>query len=383
MGYRELVSEPVKPSLELLRTLSDRHVVAELLEVDLLTRAEIAARAGLSKPTVSESVKRLERRGVLVDSGEVSGGRGRAGAYYTLRPDFGVGLSISVAAEGVLAERIDVRGEVAARESAAVPGKADADSIARLLRQVVTAAMSSSTVPVRAASLAMAAPVDQRTGRAVSVDHSPLPVGGLEPQEALAGLLDCPLRLDNDVNWIARAEHDGGAGRETEDFAYFYLGEGLGAALVVDGRVRRGWRGLAGEIAHACTTDTAGRSVGLIEVVHGLGLTRPGTSAVDVESLHQKLSGDGAEGKRIVTELAQALGGVVTSAASLLDSELVVLGGPWADLPGLCEQVGQRAAAHPLPVQVVRAKVVDDAVMVGLRVQVVRDLQESLVSDGH
>ena len=56
---------PAKPSLDLLRSLTDEHVVRALMEVERLTRAELSARTGISKPTISESVRRL----VITSSG--------------------------------------------------------------------------------------------------------------------------------------------------------------------------------------------------------------------------------------------------------------------------------------------------------------------------
>ena len=50
---------PAKPSLDLLRSLTDEHVLRALMEQRRLTRAQLAARTGLSKPTVSDSVRRL------------------------------------------------------------------------------------------------------------------------------------------------------------------------------------------------------------------------------------------------------------------------------------------------------------------------------------
>lgn len=372
------VSAPAKPSLQLLRSLSDRHVVAELLTEPLLTRAEIAVRTGLSKPTVSESMKRLEALGVVVDSGQQSTGRGRAGAYYTLREDFAAGLVVSIGADGVAAELVDIRDRSLAREQAAIAGGGP-DRIASLLEDSVRRVLAERDVPVRAASVAVAAPVDRQRGRVVPVDHSPVDFGDLQPVRVLGGVLDCPIRLDNDVNWIAGAERDRGAGRGVDNFLYLYLGEGLGAAVVVDGRVHRGWRGLAGEIAGARTLDGSGHSTTLIGLVEALGLTRPGSSAIDVAALHERVGRDGPDAERVLDELVAGLAGVITSASALLDSELVLLGGPWSGLPGLLEGVGRRTGTDQLPAQVRLAEVAGDAVRVGLRGQVQRDLTEALV----
>src|SRR3712207_7150945 len=107
---------PAKPSLELLRSLTDEHVLRSLIDEPRLTRAEIAARTGISKPTVGDSVRRLTEAGLLRDTGERTTGRGRVGSYYALAEDLGVALVMGIAPEGVVAEAVNVYGQVVARE---------------------------------------------------------------------------------------------------------------------------------------------------------------------------------------------------------------------------------------------------------------------------
>src|SRR3954469_9545060 len=98
---------PTKPTLELLRALSDEHVLRALMVERRATRAQIAAATGLSKPTVAESVRRLDAAGIVVDPGERTTGRGRIGTYYALAPTTGHALVASLAPEGVITETID------------------------------------------------------------------------------------------------------------------------------------------------------------------------------------------------------------------------------------------------------------------------------------
>src|ERR1700710_2694057 len=104
-----------KPPLELLRSLSDEHVLRALMAQRQATRAEIAAATGLSKPTVSESVRRLSANGAVVDTGARTSGRGRGGTYYALPATTGRALVASLAPDGIVAEAIDVYGQVAGR----------------------------------------------------------------------------------------------------------------------------------------------------------------------------------------------------------------------------------------------------------------------------
>jgi DNA-binding transcriptional ArsR family regulator len=67
-------------------------VLRALMDERRATRSEMATATGLSKPTVSESVRRLEAAGVVVDTGERTTGRGRIGTYYALAPTAGRAL---------------------------------------------------------------------------------------------------------------------------------------------------------------------------------------------------------------------------------------------------------------------------------------------------
>ena len=87
---------PSKPSLEMLRALTDENVLRTLMERPRLTRAEISALTGISKPTISDGVQRLSEAGLVVDTGERTTGRGRAGSYYAMAPRHGSALVASV-----------------------------------------------------------------------------------------------------------------------------------------------------------------------------------------------------------------------------------------------------------------------------------------------
>src|SRR5918999_4562363 len=127
---------PAKPSLELLRSLSDEHVLRALMSQRQATRAEIAAATGLSKPTVSESVRRLSAAGAVVDTGARTTGRGRIGTYYGLPGTTGCALVVSIAPEGIVAEAVDVYGQVVARSQTEVSRSPGAAHVARTLRHV-------------------------------------------------------------------------------------------------------------------------------------------------------------------------------------------------------------------------------------------------------
>jgi DNA-binding Lrp family transcriptional regulator len=187
-----------QPSLLLLRSLSDELVVRVLAAEPRLTRAEIATLIGLSKPTVAESVRRLESAGIVADTGERTTSRGGVGSYYALADGVGTALAMHVAAESVTAEVIDPYGSVLSRASAIVPRPATQAVVKRTLKAVASQALADRTGPVRAAVVSAADPVNRRTGSLVQLPDAPFLVGDLSPADALEGVVHGEVLVDND-----------------------------------------------------------------------------------------------------------------------------------------------------------------------------------------
>src|SRR3954468_9137237 len=139
---------PAKPSLDLLRSLTDEHVLRALVAEPRLTRAEIAARTGISKPTVSESVRRLTEAALVSDTGERTTGRGRVGTYYALAPGLATALVVGISPEGVVAEALDVRGQVVAGAVEELGRPAHPDDVSEALRTAAARAAAAATGPV-------------------------------------------------------------------------------------------------------------------------------------------------------------------------------------------------------------------------------------------
>jgi len=371
-----------KPSLELLRSLTEEHVLHALMEHRRLTRAEVAALTGISKPTISEGVRRLVEAGLLVDTGERSSGRGRAGSYYALAPDFGAALVVGITPQGVVAEVVDPFGAVVASTEVALPRDAGVGAVGLALTRVADAAGATVAGRLRLAVVSAADPVDRGTGRLVHLPDAPFLVGDLDAPSLLATAVDGPVLVDNDVNWAARAEHAAGAAGAvggSDDFVYLYLDEGLGLAVVSDGEVRRGHSGLAGEIAHLTTEGPDGRAMRLTEVFARLGLRRAGSTAIDVERLRLTIA-DSDRGESTLSALGVAVSSVLEAAVALADPEMVVVGGAWGSDEAVVGELRRRSADLPRQVPVVVAAVTQQPQLVGARAEALDQLREVIIT---
>ena len=377
--------DPVKPSLELLRSLTDEHVLRTFMQHRRLTRAELAAGTGISKPTVGESVRRLTEAGLVADTGErTSGGRGRGrvGSYYALA-DVGVALALSIAPEGIVAECLDALGETVSRAEQDIGRPARPDQVAGALRAAVIGARKGSGGTPRLAVVSAADPVDRGTGRLIQLPDAPFLLGELDPAEVLAPYVGGPVTVDNDVNWAARAERDGAPPGALRDFAYVYLDDGVGCAIVSDAEVRRGSSGLAGEVAHLITAGPQGQAMRLIDVFGELGLRRAGSTAIDAGHLLTAVSGGQPQAEATRQALGQAISGVLAAVVALCDPELIVIGGSWGAHPLILDTITTAFTRLPRHVAVRAAKLRAESSLAGARTDALNRLRLAIVAAAH
>ncbi|MFC3455352.1 ROK family transcriptional regulator [Amycolatopsis speibonae] len=316
-----------------LREATDRRLLEEVVTRGRVTRAELAATTGLSKPTVSEAVRRLTEGGLLEATGaQETGRRGRVGTFYELGPAAGWVLAIEVGQSGVRAWSADLAGAVL-REHERPAGAEVAAALLSIASEAVTQAGEGI---LRAVAVSMANPVDPGTHDVIALPDSPFPEGLMSPADTLAGVVAAPVWVDNDVNLAALAEQRAGGAVGVSSFAYVFVGPGLGVGLYLGDRLIRGAHGLAGEIGYL---PGAGSGTLAAELAAGIG--GPDAPSNDVETALRMLDNGDTE------TLGCAVARAVASVTAVVDPELVLLGGPVGCHPALLEPV--RAALPPSP----------------------------------
>jgi predicted NBD/HSP70 family sugar kinase len=341
---RQALPDTQKPSLDVVRRLTDVHVLSQLMTDEMLTRSQISARTGISKPTISESIKRLSAAGRVVESGpQNDGSLGRTGTYCRLADRIGVAVAMHAGPEGVLSEVVDLSGNLIHRSERPVDSPITPRRLAGAIERVARMAKEHAPGPALAVSMSIADPVNQRSGRITNLPNSPFLIGELRPLAVLARVgfdRNCVV-IDNDTNFGALAEHRQGTAQDLEDFGYLWLGAGIGLGLVINGRLHRGWTGLAGEIWQTTTRGPKGQAIGLVDCFTELGLTAPGSSAINIERVIAILESvtprDVAIGRSVVDALTVAIANVT----ALINPKAIIIAGPWAECGTLRRQLGE------------------------------------------
>ncbi|MGA4878322.1 ROK family transcriptional regulator [Streptomyces lydicamycinicus] len=230
------------------RLINDRLALQLLQSEGPLTAGQLKSLTGLSRPTVADLVERLQEAGLIAVVGE-SGAqrRGPNARLYGIVADRAHLVGLDLRTHSITVAVADLLGRVRTEHTVAIgpdgtPDTAVATALAAVDKALATAgAHAPHTIAVGAPGL-----VDPATGRLAGTDWtSSWHVGLVGALRARTGVT---VLLENEVNLAAIAEQRHGAAGDRDTFVLLWLGHGTGAAVVLDGALRRGASGGTGEI---------------------------------------------------------------------------------------------------------------------------------------
>jgi predicted NBD/HSP70 family sugar kinase len=366
---------PASPSTA--RAINDRLALRLLQQEGPLTAGQLKQLTGLSRPTVADLVERLTDAGLITvvgESGEQR--RGPNARLYGIVADRAHLAALDVRTGGVFVLVSDLVGRVLAEASVPIGGDTgtgpaveqavaavertakEAEATGAPPREGVRAWGRLHTVGIGAPGLVDPATGDLRDSGGLPAWHRSLAAA---LQERLPG---ARVTVENETNLAALAEQREGAARDRDTFVLLWLGHGVGAAVVLDGTLRRGASGGTGEIGFLpvpgtdslpSARDCAGgfhslagaAAIGALAAEHGLPVPAtmdgPGAAVVIREAVAQMAGeasradaerpagsdGSGSErhAGRFLHALADRIAIGAASVVAVLDPGCVVLGG--------------------------------------------------------
>ncbi|WP_141499821.1 ROK family transcriptional regulator [Paenibacillus luteus] len=323
-----------------IRGLNEQLILDFIFRQGRISRAEVSRLAELSKPTVSSSVQRLMDKGLVREVGRGENAQGRKAtllefnhsAYCVCGIDVGAKrarIALSRPDSSLLDyEELETQGD----EPHIFMPKLQEVMIRLLGRHGAHGGM----VPYIA--VAMPSVVVPETGQASLMLNELKKYEHSFTRESLEKQFATRVLVENDVNLATMAEQSSGAAKENPLFVYLSVGTGVGAGLVVDGRLVRGLGGVAGEIGHM----RLGREGSVEELLSSEGLQRIAYKSLADSSqpslLREYLEMTPAilfEATRMGDELAisiieaygELLAAVIHNLSVMIAPELIVLGG--------------------------------------------------------
>jgi predicted NBD/HSP70 family sugar kinase len=384
-------------SPSLLRRLNTTLILDTIRREGPISRAALARATGISKPTVNQVAELLLARGFVAETDgaqEVPRRPGPRARLLRFRAELGHVLGVDVGADKALALVADLSGHVVATARREVSGRGR-DAVLAQLEGAARDALDAAGVAasdLRVAGVGTPGVVDPATG---TISLAPQIDGwdGLDLGGRLQRSLGCPVVADNETRLSLLAECWRGAARDVEHVAYVQVGIGIGGALLIDGRLVRGKSGAAGEISYMLDVDVpeddapgaiptgpferaaGGRAYHRLGAAAAAGehgallreLAGGDPDAVTARTVFAAAAQGDAAAAEVVAELTTRLGRGVANVATVLDPDLVVLGGGIANAgAGLLEPIERAVrAAVPAPPRVVLSELGDDGAALG------------------
>ncbi|MFB7109218.1 ROK family transcriptional regulator [Streptomyces sp. NPDC056190] len=309
---------PASPSTA--RAINDRLALRLLQQQGPLTAGQLKQLTGLSRPTVADLVERLTASGLITvvgESGEQR--RGPNARLYGIVADLAHLAALDVRTESVSVIVADLLGRELVAESVPIGGDTGTgpalEQAVGLVERVVKEAGAERlhTVGIGAPGL-----IDPVTGELR--DSTGLPEWHRRLVAALQERLPrARVTVENETNLAALAEQRDGAARGRDTFVLLWLGHGAGAAVVLDGTLRRGASGGTGEIGFLPVPGTDGlpSATDCAGGFHSLAGARAVTELAERYGLlADRVGSEGAGSEPVAAELVRAAVRATTGAAA-------------------------------------------------------------------
>jgi predicted NBD/HSP70 family sugar kinase/biotin operon repressor len=346
-----------------LRERNRVRILDALRRQGMASRSDLARATGLSRTTVGSVVAELQARGLVVEDadGDRQPGRGRPPVLLRLDLSAGVAVGIDFDHDRVRVALADLSSVVIAEDCVDIDvDHSAAEAIDAAVEMVASLRATAEVDEARivGAGVGLPGPIDRGTGAVRSAFILP-GWAGIKAQEVLSERLGACVEVDNDANLGALAEATFGAGRGFSDVVYVRLGSGVGAGLVIHGRLHHGASGLAGEIGHVQVQRDGAvcrcGNRGCLETVAAEGalraLLRParGHDVTRRELLELVAAGDLGAG-RVVNDAGRAVGRVLADLCNIVNPEAIVVGGELSEAGGaLLSGIREALERYALP----------------------------------
>ena len=340
-------------------------VLDALIRSGPLSRADVSGVTGLSRSTVSAIVRELMHEELVQERADTSetdpaarrNGRPPSLLSFTGAP--GALIGVDVGHRHVRVAVADLAAAPLAEQFLNIDVDHEATEVLDRTAQMVRECLAEADVSldrVLGVGMGVPGPIDPRTGTIVS----PILPGwvGMVPAQELSRRIGLEVRADNDANLGALGELQHGAARGVADVIYVKVAGGIGAGLILAGRLHRGVTGIAGEIGHVrlqddgpvCRCGSRGCLETLVAAQNLVGLLQPAyAEQLTVERMLELARSGDAGVNRILDDAGRSIGRVLADLSNHLNPAAIVVGGDVGSASSLLRGISDSVQRYAQP----------------------------------
>ncbi len=328
-------------------------VLGSIQAVDGISRVEIAKQTGLTAQTVSVIVRRLIEQGIVQERGSLPSAGGKPRTTLRINPNAAYAVGIHFDPIEVSVVVVDMMGQELAQSCHAISPRIDPEELIAHAAQVAREHLDELEVPderVLGVGAACPGPIDQAQGLVISPPRrdrwTEVPI-----KRMLKQYIGFDVIIDNDANAAAIGERWSGHGKTTSDFAFLYMGTGIGGAMFLSNHIYRGVSLNAGEFGHivvepngppcycgsqGCLEALCSRAAIVRDVQVELAMGQASAlgalydkdpDLVDHNAICLAAVAHDAVARRVIDRVARRIGDCAVIIANALDIDLLVIGG--------------------------------------------------------
>ncbi len=329
-----------------MRTINRAAILEFLRLAKAASRTDIAEHLHISLPSVSRIVEGLIDSGLVREVGKktVSHPRGRGQVLLEINLEENLVIGIDLGGSHIYGGLVNLGGQILKEYNNTAISRDSGVNYRNLVEFLQTMLADASKQPQRMLGIAIGVPgiVDSASGivkLAPAMGWKDFPLLKLLEKNTFL-----PIILENDVNLATLGEHWFGAGQYVRDMVMIAIGTGIGAGVLLDGVLHRGFTDAAGEIGYILPgIDFLNRKYpgfGALEsVASGTGITERARALLslqaqtttplplDAEQVFAAASAGEAWAQQTIAETVDYYSLAIANIAACLDPELIILGG--------------------------------------------------------
>ncbi|WP_028783938.1 ROK family transcriptional regulator [Thalassobacillus devorans] len=350
-------------SFELMKSVNKSIVLNKIRTSEPISRAQIAKETKLTPPTVSSIVRELMEEGLVRESklGESNGGRKPTMLHINSQAFYVIG--VDAGPEAVDCVLTDLTGQIFEQSSYAIPKPLTNEKFLSILKESIGAIIDTTDViqqKIIGIGIAMHGVVQVDSG--ISLIAPNLDLKDIPIKKTLEETFHLTVKVENDARAMALGESWFGGNSDVDSMVAVNFGTGVGAGVILNGKLYHGAQDIAGELGHM-TIDLHGQKC----ECGNFGCLQTFVSGEAIEarfkkqfSLREKLSGeeiyelakgDNREAIQFLNDTGKTIGIGLTNLIHLLNPNRIVLGGGVMKskeflYPEICSTIKERALSE-------------------------------------
>lgn len=238
---------------------ANRQQILNIIRKGPTYRAELSRQTGLTRAAVSLIVDELVKDGIVFETGIGISDYGRKPVLLDINPSCHYAIGLNISRNGCSAGIINIKGKLISKTEICITGISSAPKALRIIKKSIGKLVDSSEIQIEkflGIGISCPGPLDVHSGRILNPPNFTM-WHNVNIVDELKNCFPFNVYLENNSTALTLAEKNYGKGTQYNNFILLVVDTGVGAGIVINDKLYRGFKGFGSEIGHT-TIDING-----------------------------------------------------------------------------------------------------------------------------